>query len=102
MGCESCPENGLGFGRCYRLVPLPFSVGCVFEVLDLHVCGLLRRATVIHGNVGYALMVMAKLEPSGLKGSYLKVWMPRRPLNIKSCSVSSLNLFFAVQSLFII
>lgn len=56
----------------------------------------------IHGNVWYALKVMAKLEPSGLKGGYLKVWMLGKPLIIKSCSVSSLNLFFAVQSLFII
>lgn len=73
----------------------------MFEVLGLHACDLLRRAAVIHRNVGYALMVMAKLEPSGLKGGYLENWMPSRPLNIKSCSVSSLNLFFAVQSLFI-
>lgn len=47
-------------------------MGCVFQVLGLHVCGLLRRATVIHGNVGYALKVMAKLELSGLKGGLSK------------------------------
>lgn len=95
MGCESCLENGLVFGRCCRLVPLPFTMGCMFQVSGLHVCGLLRRATVIHGNVGYALKVMAKLELSGLKGGYLKVWMPRRLLNIKSCSVSSLYFFLS-------
>lgn len=68
---------------------------CMFQVLGLHVCGLLRRAPVVHGNVGYALKVMAKLEPSGLKWGYLKVWIPRRPLNIKSCSVSSLYFFLS-------
>lgn len=99
MGCERCLENGLVFERCWRLVPLPFLVRCVFEVLSLHACDLLRRATVIHGNVGYALTVMAKLEPSGLKGGYLEVWMPRRPLNIKSCSVSSL-IYFLLSKVF--
>lgn len=79
MGCESCLENGLVFGRCCRVVPLPFTMGSVFQVLGLHACDLLRRATVIHRNAGYALKVMAKLEPSGLRGRYLKVWMPRRP-----------------------
>jgi len=57
-------------------------MGCVlpFQVLDLHAYGLLRQATVIHGNVCYALKVMAELETSGLKDRQLKVWVLRRAL----------------------
>lgn len=55
-------------GDAAELFPFPLPWGVVFQVLGLHACGLLRRATVIHGNVGYALKVMAKLEPSGLRG----------------------------------
>lgn len=56
-----------GFWKMLQTCSLPFTVGCVFQFLDLHARGLLRRATVIHENVWYAPKVMAKLEPSGLK-----------------------------------
>lgn len=102
MGCESCLENGLVFGRCCRVVPLPFTMGCCVSSPGL--------ACVWSAEKGYCNTWECWICTQGygqawtiwLEGGYLKVWIPRRPLHILSLAAFHLLIYFLLSKVFLL